>query len=139
MLYHQAQRSSDCLSTASLQGASKAHDFATTLSRGPREYLVAVRSEGQFLGEMAMFATAAVRCASVRAKGPVRVKIVPGEELMDLSPEVWSGAERNGKTCSACPHTPTLSFQQNVLGHCFLRSISSHHHADNMVCSVDTK
>lgn len=71
-----------------LQGASKAHDFATNLSRGPREYLVAVRSEGQFLGEMAMFATAAVRCASVRAKGPVRVKIVPGEELMDLSPEV---------------------------------------------------
>lgn len=49
---------------------------------------MAVRSEGQFLGEMAMFATAAVRCASVRAKGPVRVKIVPGEELLDLSPEV---------------------------------------------------
>lgn len=77
----------DDLPSALIEGASKAHDFATNLSRGPREYLVAVRSEGQFLGEMAMFATAAVRCASVRAKGPVRVKIVPGEELMDLSPE----------------------------------------------------
>ena len=74
-----------------LQGASKAHHFATSLSRGPREYLVAVRSEGQFIGEMALFATAAVRCASVRAKGPVRVKIVPGEsleELIDVAPEV---------------------------------------------------
>jgi len=74
-----------------LQGASKAHDFANNLSRGPREYLVAVRSEGQFIGEMALFAVAAVRCASVRAKGPVRVKIVPGEsleELIDMAPEV---------------------------------------------------
>lgn len=79
-----------------MQGASKAHDFASTLSRGPREYLVAVRSEGQFLGEMAMFATAAVRCSSVRAKGPVRVKIVPGEELMDLSPEVKHVVEKHG-------------------------------------------
>ena len=74
-----------------VQGASKAHAFATTLSRGPREFLVAVRSEGQFVGEMALFATAAVRCASVRAKGPVRVKIIPGqslEELIQLAPEV---------------------------------------------------
>ena len=71
-----------------LQGASKAKSFANDLSRGPREYLVAVRSEGQFIGEMALFATAAVRCASVRAKGPVRVKIVPGEELIDISAEV---------------------------------------------------
>ena len=74
-----------------MQGASKAHDFATTLSKGPREYLVAVRSEGQFVGEMALFATAAVRCASVRAKGPVRVKIIPGEsleELIHMAPEV---------------------------------------------------
>ena len=50
-----------------------------------------MRSEGQFIGEMALFATAAVRCASVRAKGPVRVKIVPGEnleELIDMAPEV---------------------------------------------------
>lgn len=78
-------------SPSHLQGASKAHDFANTLSRGPREYLVAVRSEGQFIGEMALFAVAAVRCASVRAKGPVRVKIVPGEnleELVDMAPEV---------------------------------------------------
>ena len=74
-----------------MQGASKAHDFATTLSKGPREYLVAIRSEGQFVGEMALFATAAVRCASVRAKGPVRVKIIPGEsleELIHMAPEV---------------------------------------------------
>lgn len=56
---------------------------------------MAVRSEGQFLGEMAMFATAAVRCASVRAKGPVRVKIVPGEELMDLTPEVQFDGRHN--------------------------------------------
>lgn len=80
----------DDLPSALIEGASKAHDFATHLSRGPREYLVAVRSEGQFIGEMALFATAAVRCASVRAKGPVRVKIVPGEnleELIDMAPE----------------------------------------------------
>lgn len=53
---------------------------------------MAVRSEGQFIGEMALFAVAAVRCASVRAKGPVRVKIVAGEsleELIDIAPEVW--------------------------------------------------
>ena len=62
---------------------------------------MAVRSEGQFLGEMAMFATAAVRCASVRAKGPVRVKIVPGEELMDLSPEVHFNVPNNVYIC--CP------------------------------------
>lgn len=74
----------DDLPPALIEGASKAHDFATSLSRGPREYLVAVRSEGQFVGEMALFATAAVRCASVRAKGPVRVKIVAGESLEDL-------------------------------------------------------
>ena len=52
---------------------------------------MAVRSEGQFVGEMALFATAAVRCASVRAKGPVRVKIIPGEsleELIQMAPEV---------------------------------------------------
>lgn len=52
---------------------------------------MAVRSEGQFVGEMALFATAAVRCASVRAKGPVRVKIIPGEsleELIHMAPEV---------------------------------------------------
>ena len=56
---------------------------------------MAVRSEGQFIGEMALFAVAAVRCASVRAKGPVRVKIVPGEnleELIDMAPEVWLAA-----------------------------------------------
>ncbi len=56
---------------------------------------MAVRSEGQFIGEMALFATAAVRCASVRAKGPVRVKIVPGEsleELIDMAPEVGLAA-----------------------------------------------
>ncbi|DBB11245.1 hypothetical protein WJX82_004325 [Trebouxia sp. C0006] len=80
----------DDLPPALIEGASKAHDFANNLSRGPREYLVAVRSEGQFIGEMALFAVAAVRCASVRAKGPVRVKIVPGEsleELIDMAPE----------------------------------------------------
>lgn len=80
----------DDLPPALIEGASKAHDFATTLSRGPREYLVAVRSEGQFVGEMALFATAAVRCASVRARGPVRVKIIPGEsleELIQMAPE----------------------------------------------------
>lgn len=53
----------------------------STLSRGHREYLVAIRREGQFVGEMAAFASAALRCASVRARGPVRAKIIPGELL----------------------------------------------------------
>ena len=66
-----------------LQGASKAKEFTSTLARGPREYLVAVRSEGQFVGEMASFTTAAVRCATVRAKGNVRVRLIPGELLHD--------------------------------------------------------
>lgn len=66
-----------------LQGASKAKEFTSTLSRGPREFLVAVRSEGQFVGEMASFTTAAVRCATVRAKGNVRVRLIPGELLHD--------------------------------------------------------
>jgi hypothetical protein len=96
-----------------LQGASKAHDFANNLSRGPREYLVAVRSEGQFIGEMALFAVAAVRCASVRAKGPVRVKIVPGEsleELIDMAPEVC--LKQTFANYSFCLSKPIfLSFQ----------------------------
>ena len=66
-----------------LQGASKAKEFTSTLARGPREFLVAVRSEGQFVGEMASFTTAAVRCATVRAKGNVRVRVIPGELLHD--------------------------------------------------------
>ena len=77
---------------------------------------MAVRSEGQFLGEMAMFATAAVRCASVRAKGPVRVKIVPGEQLMDLSPEV-------GMMLKGMPgqptHTHTLFSAKSGCSLCF--------------------
>ncbi len=74
-----------------LQGASKAHEFAATLGRGSREFLVAVRTEGQFVGEMAWFALGAVRCATIRAKGPVRVKIIPGErldEIVNRVPEV---------------------------------------------------
>lgn len=66
-----------------VQGASKAKEFTSTLARGPREFLVAVRSEGQFVGEMASFTTAAVRCATVRAKGNVRVRVIPGELLHD--------------------------------------------------------
>lgn len=66
-----------------MQGASKAKEFTRTLSHGPREFLVAMRSEGQFVGEMASFATAALRCATVRAKGPVRVRLVPGVLLSD--------------------------------------------------------
>ena len=76
-----------------LQGASKAKEFTSTLARGAREFLVAVRSEGQFVGEMASFTTAAVRCATVRAKGNVRVKVIPGELLHDCVeriPEVSS-------------------------------------------------
>lgn len=53
----------------------------SSLSRGHREYLVAIRREGQFVGEMAAFASAALRCASVRARGSVRAKIIPGELL----------------------------------------------------------
>lgn len=66
-----------------LQGASEARKFTQSLVRGPREYLVAVRGEGQFVGEMASFATAALRCASVRARGLVRAKLIPGELLAD--------------------------------------------------------
>ncbi|CAK0783136.1 hypothetical protein CVIRNUC_006332 [Coccomyxa viridis] len=64
-----------------LEGASRARTVITGLQRGHREFLVAVRREGQFVGEMAAFASAALRCASVRARGPVRAKIVPGELL----------------------------------------------------------
>ena len=97
-----------------MQGASKAHDFANNLSRGPREYLVAVRSEGQFIGEMALFAVAAVRCASVRAKGPVRVKIVPGEsleELIDMAPEVRLAAAQWEHDLDITTSQPCLSFE----------------------------
>lgn len=73
----------DDLPPALLEGASKAKEFTSTLARGPREFLVALRSEGQFVGEMASFTTAAVRCATVRAKGNVRVKVIPGELLHD--------------------------------------------------------
>ncbi len=100
-----------------MQGASKAHDFANNLSRGPREYLVAVRSEGQFIGEMALFAVAAVRCASVRAKGPVRVKIVPGEyleELIDMAPEVWLAAANGTMTLAVHVFIHALSSKSLV-------------------------
>ena len=73
------------------QGASRARTVITGLQRGHREFLVAVRREGQFVGEMAAFASAALRCASVRARGPVRAKIVPGELLracVERVPEV---------------------------------------------------
>lgn len=53
------------------------------LARGKREFLVALRSEGQFIGEMSLFATAALRCASVRAKGRVKVLVIPGEHVHD--------------------------------------------------------
>ena len=43
--------------------------------------MVAVRRAGQFVGEMAAFASAAQRCASVVARGPVRALVVPGEAL----------------------------------------------------------
>ena len=74
-----------------MQGASRARTVITGLQRGHREFLVAVRREGQFVGEMAAFASAALRCASVRARGPVRAKIVPGELLracVERVPEV---------------------------------------------------
>lgn len=73
------------------QGASRARSVISGLQRGHREFLVAVRREGQFVGEMAAFASAALRCASVRARGPVRAKIVPGELLracVERVPEV---------------------------------------------------
>lgn len=58
---------------------------------------MAVRGEGQFVGEMASFATAALRCASVRAKGPVRAKLIPGEmlaECVQRIPEVGTDLAR---------------------------------------------
>jgi len=85
---------------------------------------VAVRSEGQFIGEMALFAVAAVRCASVRAKGPVRVKIVPGEsleELIDMAPEVWVAAANGTMTLAlqVVSHAfPSRSFVYVWKGHC---------------------
>ena len=63
------------------QGASRARETTAALARGPREYLVAVRRAGQFVGEMAAFASAAQRCASVVARGPVRALVVPGDAL----------------------------------------------------------
>lgn len=81
----------EALLTSPVQGASKAKEFTSTLCKGPREYLVAVRSEGQFVGEMASFTTAALRCATVRAKGNVRVRLIPGEllhECVERIPEV---------------------------------------------------
>ena len=82
-----------------VQGASRARTVITGLQRGHREFLVAVRREGQFVGEMAAFASAALRCASVRARGPVRAKIVPGELLracVERVPEV-------GPLCQPAP------------------------------------
>ncbi|KAK9800910.1 hypothetical protein WJX73_010144 [Symbiochloris irregularis] len=73
----------DDLPPALLAGASAARTFTKSLMRAPREYLVAVRGQGQFVGEMSSFATAALRCASVRAKGRVRAKIIPGEGLAE--------------------------------------------------------
>ena len=54
---------------------------------------------------MALFATAAVRCASVRAKGPVRVKIVAGEsleDLIDVAPEVPSAILKSESLSCIC-------------------------------------
>ena len=73
------------------QGASRARETTAALARGAREYLVAVRRAGQFVGEMAAFASAAQRCASVVARGPVRALVVPGEVLracVERVPEV---------------------------------------------------
>ncbi len=73
------------------QGASRARETTAALARGPREFLVAVRRAGQFVGEMAAFASAAQRCASVVAAGPVRALVVPGEALracVERVPEV---------------------------------------------------
>lgn len=75
------------------------------LQRGHREFLVAVRREGQFVGEMAAFASAALRCASVRAQGPVRAKIVPGELLracVERIPEVKFMILPMVRSTSAC-------------------------------------
>ena len=87
---------------AHAQGASRARTVITGLQRGHREFLVAVRREGQFVGEMAAFASAALRCASVRARGPVRAKIVPGELLracVERVPEV--GRPHSASHCIA--------------------------------------
>lgn len=65
------------------------------MGRGKNEYLVAIRSEGQFIGEMSSFAASTTRCASVRAKGHVRVKVIPGEHLhkcVERIPEVLQTA-----------------------------------------------
>ena len=73
------------------KGAARAKEVMGGLARGHREYLVAVRGPGQFVGEMAAFASAALRCASVRARGPVRAKVIPGELLratVERVPEV---------------------------------------------------
>lgn len=85
------------------QGASRARSVISGLQRGHREFLVAVRREGQFVGEMAAFASAAVRCASVRARGLVRAKIVPGELLracVERIPEV--GISSSHSLTSVC-------------------------------------
>ncbi|KAK9823463.1 hypothetical protein WJX72_002919 [[Myrmecia] bisecta] len=73
----------DELPPALLEGASKAKTFMATLARGARDFLVALRSEGQFVGEMALFTTSALRCATVRAKGRVRVKVLTGQHLQE--------------------------------------------------------
>ncbi|KAK9839649.1 hypothetical protein WJX81_003229 [Elliptochloris bilobata] len=96
----------DELPPALLEGASRARETTAALARGPREYLVAVRRAGQFVGEMAAFASAAQRCASVIAHGPVRALMVPGEALracVERVPEarqqikemVWMKASEN--------------------------------------------
>ena len=79
-----------------VQGASRSREVMSSLSRGHREYLVAIRREGQFVGEMAAFASAALRCASVRARGSVRAKIIPGELLR-------SCVERVPEVCECTP------------------------------------
>jgi CRP-like cAMP-binding protein len=74
-----------------MQGAVRAREALAGLQRGHREFLVAVRGPGQFVGEMAAFAAGALRCASVRARGPLRAAVVPGELLratVERVPEV---------------------------------------------------
>lgn len=66
--------------------------------RGSGKYIVAVREQGQFVGEMSSFATITQRCASVRAKGFVRAALIPCDmfaEYMDLVPEVRTDCHCN--------------------------------------------
>lgn len=66
------------LATTLAEAAEEALGFTNTLKRENKEYLLALRGEGDFLGETALIGGSSLRrSASLRSKGDVKAVIIP--------------------------------------------------------------